>query len=185
MNYAAAWPDGLKSIREHMMASKKRSNESMAAKAVWPLLFLTAALHAYLGLSLVAYVFMGVSNPASGPGGWIVATTGGLQAVAATAAFVLAARRDLRGATLAVAGSIMMGWFSTLPSVAEQGLDFRGNDRIASVYFVLSPIIAIVAGTLAWRNLYPIAAALIATATTFAGIVFVIAFAIAIATYGF
>jgi len=91
------------------MASSEQQNKSAAEKAVWPLLFLTAALQAYLGLSLVAYVFMGVSNPASGLGGWTVATTGGLQSVAAVAAVVLAARRNLRGATLAVAASIMLG----------------------------------------------------------------------------
>ena len=167
------------------MASEEHQDKSVAAKAVWPLLFLTAGLHAYVGLSSVAYVFMGVSNPASGLGGWTVATTGGLQSVAAVAAFVLAARRDLRGATLAVAGCIMLGWFSTLPSVVAQGLDFRGDDRITPVYFVVSPLIAILAATLAWRNEYPIAAALIVTATTFAGILVVIAFAIVIAMYGF
>ena len=79
----------------------------------------------------------------------------------------------------------MLGWFSTLPSVVAQGLDFRGDDRITPVYFVVSPLIAIVAATLAWRNEYPIAAALIVTATTFAGILVVIAFAIVIAMYGF
>jgi hypothetical protein len=167
------------------MASREQQNKSAAEKAVWPLLFLTAALQAYLGLSLVAYAFMGVSNPASGLGGLTVATTGGLQTIAALVAFVLAVRRDLRGTTLALAGSILLGWFSILPSVAEQGLDFGGEDWGTPVYFVLSPIIAIVAGTLAWRNLYPVAAAIIVTAPTFAGILFVIAFAIIIARYGF
>ena len=166
------------------MASEHQ-DKSVAARAVWPLLFLTAALHAYVGLSSVAYVFMGVSNPSSGLGGWTVATTGGLQSATAVTAFVLTARRDLRGATLAVAGSIMLGWFSTRPAVAAQGLDFRGDDRITSAYFVVSPLIAIVAAVLAWRNKYPIAAALIVTATTFAGILIVIAFAIVIAMYGF
>ena len=167
------------------MASEEQRNKSVAAKAVWPLLFLTAALQAYVGLSSVAYVFMGVSNPASGLGGWTVATTGGLQAVAAIAAFVLAARRDLRGTTLAIAASIMLGWLSMLPSVAVQGLDFRGDDRITPIFFVLSPIIAIVAATLAWRKLYPVAAAFIVSAMTFVGILVVIAFAIVIAMYGF
>lgn len=167
------------------MSSEEQQNKSAVAKAVWPLLVLTAALQAYLGLSSVAYLFMGVSNPASGLGGWIVATTGGLQSVAAIAAFVLAARRDLRGATLAVAGSIILGWLSTLPSVVEQGLDFHGDDKVTPVYFVVSPLLAIAAATLAWRNVYPIAAALIVSAMTFFGILVVIAFAIVIAMYGF
>ena len=167
------------------MASEERQSKSVAAKAVWPLVFLTAALHASVGLSSVAYVFMGVSNPASGLGAWAVATAGAFQAIAAVAAFALAARRDLRGATLALAASIMLGWFSTLPAVVTQGLDFRGDDKIASIYFVVAPLIAIVAATFAWRNIYPIAAALIATATTVAGILIVIALAISIAMYGF
>jgi hypothetical protein len=79
----------------------------------------------------------------------------------------------------------MLGWFSTLPSVLAQGLDFRGDDRINTVYIVVSPHNEIVAATLAWLNEYPIAAALIVTATTFAGILVVIAFAIVIAMYGF
>ncbi|MCV9963140.1 hypothetical protein OIU34_14615 [Pararhizobium sp. BT-229] len=167
------------------MAREEQQNKSLAAKAAWPLLVLTAALQAYSGLSSVAYLFMGVLNPASGLGGWTAATMGGLQSVAAVVAFVLAARRDLRGATLAVAGSVMLGWLSTLPSVVEQGLDFYGDDRVTPVYFVVSPLIAIVAATLAWRNLYPIAAALIVSAMTFVGILVVIAFAIVIAMYGF
>jgi len=167
------------------MTSEERRNKSAVETVVWPLLFLTAALHAYLGLSLVAYLFMGVSNPASGLGGWTVATTGLLQAIAAIGAFVLAVRRDLRGTTLTLAGSTMLGWLSMLPSVAEQGLDFRGDDRITPLYFVLCPLIAIVAATLAWRKLYPVAAAFIVTAPTFAGILVVIAFAIIIALYGF
>ena len=167
------------------MASEEHQNKSLAAKAAWPLLVLAAALQGYEGLSSVAYVFMGVANPASGLGGWTTATMGGLQSIVAVAAFVLAARRDLRGTTLAVAGSIVLGWLSTLPSVVEQGLDFHGDDRVTPVYFVVSPLLAIVAATLAWRNVYPIAAALTVSAMTFLGILIVIAFAIIIAMYGF
>ena len=167
------------------MTIEQSRYKPVVEKAVWPLLFLTAVLHAYLGLSSVAYVFMGVADPASGPGGWTVAAAGGLQAVAAVAAFVLAVRRDLRGATLAVAGSIMLGWLSMLPSVIVQGLDFRGDDKVTPLYFVAAPLIAFVAAALAWRNTYPITAALIATATTGIGILIVIAFGIIIAMYGF
>lgn len=167
------------------MAREEQQNKSLAAKAAWPLLVLTAALQAYSGLSYVAYVFMGVLNPSSGLGGWTAATMGGLQSVAAAVSFVLAARRDLRGATLAVAGSMMLGWLSTLPSVVEQGLDFHGDDKVTPVIFVVSPLIAIAAATLTWRNVYPIAAALIVSAMTSVGILVVIAFAVVIAMYGF
>ena len=82
------------------MAQKEPQNRSLAAKAAWPLLVLTAVLQVYLGLSAVAYPFMGVPTPAPGLGGWTAATMGGLQAVAAVVAFMLAVRRDLRGTTL-------------------------------------------------------------------------------------
>ena len=138
----------------------------MAAKTAWPLLYLTAVLQVYFGLSIVAYVFMGVPNPIAVFGGWIAATFSGLHAVAAVVAFVLAVRRNLRGATLAVAGSIMLGWLSTLPSVVEQGLNFHGDDKVTPAIFVISPLLAIAGATLAWRNVYPIAAALIVNAMT-------------------
>ena len=165
------------------MAREEHENKSLAAKAAWPLLVLTAVLQVYFGLSVVAYPFMGVPTPASRLGGWTAATMGGLQAVAAVVAFMLAVRRDLRGTTLAVAGSIMLGWLSTLPSVFEQGL--YGDSKLTPVYFGAPPIVAIAAATLAWRNVYPIAAALIVSAMTFVGIFFVIAFALVIAMYGF
>jgi hypothetical protein len=167
------------------MVGEEQQNKSLAANAAWPLLVLTAVLHVYFGLSAVAYVFMGVPKPASGLGGWTAAAMGGLQSAAAVIAFVLAGRRDLRGATLAVAGGLMLGWLSTLPSVVEQGLDFHGKDKATPAYIVVSPLIAIAAAVLAWRNVYPVAAALIASATTIVGILFVLAFAIIIAIHGF
>lgn len=167
------------------MAREEQQNKSLAAKAAWSLLVLTAALQALFGLSAVAYLFMGVLKPASGLGAWTAATMGGLQAVAAVVAFARAARRDLRGTTVAVAGSIMLGWLSTVPAAIEQGLDFYGDDRVTPVIFVISPFIAIAAAALAWRNAYPIAAALIVSAMTFVGILVVIAFSIVIAIYGF
>jgi len=167
------------------MANEEQPNKSLSANLAWPLLVLTAGLYVFFGLSDVAYLFLGVPKPASGPGAWIGAAMGGLQAVAGVVAIVLAARSDLRGAILAVVGSMMLGWLSMLPSVAEQGLDFHGDDKRTSIYLVVAPLIAIPAATLAWRNVYLIAAALIASAMTFVGILFVIAFGIIIAIHGF
>lgn len=167
------------------MALEEQQSKTFAAKAAWPLLVLTAALQAYFGLSSVAYVFMGVPHPVSGLSAWTAAMMGGLQAVAAAVAFVLAARRDLRGVTLAVAGGMMLGWLSMLPSIVAQGLDFHGIDKLTPASFVLLPVIAIAAAVLAWRNPYPIAAALIVSAMTFVGILLTIALAIVIAMYGF
>jgi hypothetical protein len=167
------------------MAREEQQNKSLAAKAAWPLLVLTAVLHAYFGLSAVAYFFIGVPKPPSGPGAWTTAIMGGLQAVAAVVAFRLAARRDLRGVTIAVAACMMLGWLSMLPTVVVQGIDFHNDDKATPGYVVIAPPIAITAAVLAWRNVYPIAAALLVSAMTFVGVLFVIAFGIAIAIHGF
>jgi hypothetical protein len=167
------------------MVDEERRGKSFAAKLAWPLLVLTAMIQAYLGLSEVAYIFMGAGYPSTGRGGWIAAIFGGFQAVAAGAAILLAARRDLRRTTLAVAASILLGWLSTVPATIEYRFDFSGGEKTALAIFVLSPLIAIASALLAWRNVYPIAAALIAGAMTIVGILIVFAFAIAIAIHGF
>lgn len=166
------------------MAYEEHRSKSPAAKAAWPLLVLTAALQVFSGLSFVAYKFMGVPVVGSGFGGWIAAMMGGLQAAAAVIAFVRAARSDLRGAIFAVAGSIMLGWLSTLPVTLEHGLSFAGDDKVTPSIFVISPIIALAGTVLAWRN-YLIAAALTVSAMTFVGILIVLAFGVLIALYGF
>lgn len=86
-----------------------RDDILLAKKAAWLLLALAAAFQVYDGLSSVAYVFMDVSKVGSGVGRWTVAAAGALQSIVGVAAFVFAARSNLRGATLAVAGCIMLG----------------------------------------------------------------------------
>jgi hypothetical protein len=72
-----------------------------------------------------------------------------------------------------------------VPPAVQHGLDFRADAVITSGYFVLSPVIAFTAGALAWRGSYPVLAALIVTAPTFVGLLFVIVFTISVALYGF
>ena len=167
------------------MAPENQRNKSLAARAAWPLLVLTAALQAFLGLSIVAYVFMGVPNPAAMHGEWLAAATSALQVLAAIWAFVLAVRRDLRGTILAVSASIMLGWLATVPAALVQGLDFHSDDKLTPVIFILSPLLAIASAALAWRDVYLVAAALIASLMTFLGILIVVVFGILIALYGF
>lgn len=167
------------------MMRENQQRKSIATQAAWPLLILTAALQFFSGLSFVAYRFMGLPVVGSGLAGWLAAAMGGFQAAVAAVAFALAVRRDLRGATLAVAGSIMLGWLSTLPSAVQKGLHFHGDDKVTPVIFVVSPVIAIAGAMLAWRNVYPTAAALTVSAMTFVGILIVIAFGALIAMYGF
>jgi hypothetical protein len=72
-----------------------------------------------------------------------------------------------------------------VPAVLEGGLNFAGDDKVSPLIFVISPAIAITAAILAWRNPYPVAAALIASAITVFYILIVIAFSIIIAVHGF
>jgi hypothetical protein len=154
------------------------------AEAAMLLIVLAALMQIYDGLSSVLLPFLGHASRGIGLTGWMVAT-GTLQLVVAIAALVHATRHHLRGATLGVALSILLGWLTTVPPAVQHGLDFRADAVITSGYFVLSPVIAFTAGALAWRGSYPVLAALIVTAPTFVGLLFVIVFTISVALYGF
>lgn len=149
------------------------------------LLILSAVLAAYFGLSSLLLPFFGAPNLYTGIERWIVPATGALQLMAAALAFMLAVRRDLRGATLAVAACWMLGWLETLPPAIRNGLDVSAEARLTLAYFIALPVIAVSATALAWRNSHPILAALVVTAPTSAGVLFTIAFAIIIAMHGF
>jgi hypothetical protein len=165
-------------------ANVKPLRRSGAAEAAWLLIVLAAVMQVYDGLSSILLPFLGHATRGIGMTGWMVAT-GALQLIVAVAALVHATRHNLRGATLGVALSILLGWLTTVPPAVQHGLDFRADAAITSGYFVLSPLIAFTAGALAWRGSYPVLAALIVTAPTFVGLLFVTVFTISVALYGF
>ena len=167
------------------MADVDPGGSSRLGRAAWLLLILSAALAVYFGLSSLLLPFFGVPNLYTGIDRWLVPTAGALQLMAAAVAFLLAARRDLRGTTLAVAACLMFGWLQTPSPVIRNGLDVSGEARLTLAWFVAAPVIALSAAALAWRNRHPILAALIVTAPTTAGILFTLAFGIMIALYGF
>jgi hypothetical protein len=152
-------------------------------KTAWLLIVLAGVMQAYDGLSSILLPFLGDLPRGIGISGWMVAT-GALQLVVAIVAVTHASRLNLRGATLAVAACILLGWLTTVPSAIQNGLDFRANFGLTSGYFLLSPVIAFTSAALAWRGSYPVLAALIVTAPTFVGLLFVIVFAISITLYG-
>lgn len=167
------------------MANVEPDRSSFVGGAAWLLLILSAALMAYFGLSSLLLPFFGAPNLYAGIERWIAPIAGALQLVVAAAAFALAARRDMRGATLAVAACLMLGWLEMLPPGVRNGLNFSAEARLTTAYLVAAPLIALSAAALAWRNPRPILAALIVTAPTSAGVLFTAAFAIVIAIYGF
>lgn len=167
------------------VAKVEPGGSSRFGRAAWLLLILSAVLAVYFGLSSLLLPFVGAPNLYTGIDRWLVPTAGALQLLAAAAAFLFAARRDLRGATLAIAAWLMLEWLETLPPTIRTGLDFSAGTWLASAYFLAAPLIALSAAALAWRNPRPILAALIVTAPTAAGLVFTLAFAVMIAMYGF
>jgi hypothetical protein len=167
------------------LANVEPGSSSFFSRAARPLLILSAVLAAYFGLSSLLLPFFGGANLYTGIERWIVPAAGALQLAAAALAFVLAVRRELRGATLAVAACWILGWLGMLPSVVRNGLDVNAEARLTLASFVALPVIAISAAMLAWRNRHPILAALIVTAPTAAGVLFSLAFGIMIAMYGF
>lgn len=167
------------------MANVEPDGSSFFGKAARPLLILSAALAAYFGLSSLLLPFFGASNLYTGIERWIVPAAGALQLMAAAVAFVFVGRRDLRGATLAVAACWMLGWLETLPSVVRNGLAFSAEARLTLAGVVVLPVIAVSAAVLAWSGRHPILAALIVTIPTSAGFLFTLAFGIVIAIHGF
>lgn len=167
------------------MSKDQLAQRSIWARIAWPLLVLTAVLQIYFGLSAVAYLFMGVGNPASGPGAWLSAAMGGLQAAASLSCLVRSGRGDLASTTLLVAASMIFGWLSMVPAALAQGLDFDGADKATPVLFLVTPLQAMAAALLARGNRHPVAGALVAGAATFVGILIVLAFGLVIAVHGF
>ena len=157
---------------------------SAAAKAVWLLISLAALQQAYEGLSSILLPFLGEPSYGIGIASWMIAT-GAPQLITAVFALRHAARQNLRGATLAVAVAMLLGWLTTVPSVVEHGLDFRANGWLTPGYFVVSPFVAFTALGLAWRGSYPVLAALVVIAPICVGLLLVMILAISIALYGF
>lgn len=167
------------------MANVEPGDSARFDRAAWLLIILSAALAVYFGLSSLLLPFLGAPNLHTGIDRWLIPVTGALQLMAAALAFRFAARRDLRGATLALAICLLLGWLETLSPVLRNGFAVRGEAGLTSVWFLALPVIALSAAALAWRNPRPILAALIVTAPTTAGLLFTIAFAIMIAIHGF
>ena len=101
------------------VAAGRRSRLKKAARL---LLILSAVLAIYLGLSSLLLPFVGAPNLRTGIARWTAPAAGALQVIVAAAAFMLALRGDLRGATFASAACLLLGWLETLPPTVRHGL---------------------------------------------------------------
>jgi hypothetical protein len=148
------------------------------------LIVLAALMQIYDGLSSALIPFLGLASLGTGMAVAMIGT-GVLQAVVAVFALMQAVRNNLRGAILAAAGCLLLGWLTTVPAAIQHGLDFRADGGLTSGYFLVSPALAFTSAALAWRNSHLLLAALVVTAPTIVGLFAVMIFATGVALYGF
>lgn len=160
------------------------------ARPLWArILLIVVALLESLGIVSAVFVLSGDLSeiPGSGFGGLIAAAALMLRPLLAIVALVFAVRGRLRSAIIALAAAVLMHWLDLLPSVVLHGLEFGGlGDLYSSAHFLISPVVALAAIVLAWRNSHRLGlAAILVSLPTVADWLSVVAFAIGIAIYGF
>lgn len=124
-----------------------------------------------------------------GLGQWILFVGVAIFPVLSIAALVLAIKGDLRRAIMAIAMIVIVSWLTdALPSLFIHGLEFLGGG-IADLHLfaqtVIFPLLAVLALALARRNERLTLAAVLASLTTVANVLGVLAFAVGVAIYGF
>lgn len=153
------------------------------------ILLIAVALLESLGVVSAVFVLAGDLSDIPGPGlgGWIVTASLVLRPLLAIVALILAVFGRLRGAIIALAAAVLVHWLDMLPSALLHGLEFGGvGDAVSSAHFVLSPVVAVAAMLLAWKNPDRVGfAALLVSLPTIADWLGVIAFGIGVAIYGF
>ncbi len=152
------------------------------AGLAWALLGLTGALGFYFGLSGLALPFLGDPGYAAGAARWVGPATGALQVVAAAALVRALSRKTMGGAVLAAAALLLANWIDLL----LQGPGGDGGPSGSWGQGGLLLALPLIAGTgAALARTRPLAAALVVTLPTLAGVLGVLAFAGMIAVYGF
>jgi hypothetical protein len=109
--------------------------------------------------------------------------------ILAIAALFFAIKGDIRRAIMAIAGVTIATWFTDhLPSMFIHGLEFLSGGVTGLYLFaqmVVFPLLAVAALVLARRNQRLVLAAVLASLSTVANVLGVIAFAIGVSMYGF
>jgi hypothetical protein len=171
------------------MSAEAGAKEGVPAH-VWvrTLLIAIAAVES-LGVLSAIFVLSGDLSEVPGPGlgGWTVGVTLVLRPLLAIMALIFAMRGRLPHAIIVLGAVVLMRWLNMAPSVVLHGLEFKGSgDVYASAHFLLSPVLAIAAIVLAWRDERRLAVpAILVSLPTIAEWLGVVAFAIAVAIYGF
>ena len=126
--------------------------------------------------------------PGPGLGGFIISATIVLVPVFALAAAVLAGRRRIAYAIVALAVVVLLSWVSLLPSVVLHWAEFPSPGVIGAIEvgrLVAFPLLALAAIVLATRNERLGLATACVAIPTIADLLAVLAFGIGVAIYGF
>ncbi len=154
----------------------------LLAAAAWALLGLTGALGFYFGLSALALPFLGDPGSIPGAARWAGPAIGALQLLAAAALVRALGRKAMGEAALAAALLLLANWIDLLLQ-GFGGDGAAGGPWARSLPLIALPLIAGTAAALARTR--PLAAALVVTLPTLAGVLGVLAFAGMIAVWGF
>lgn len=125
----------------------------------------------------------------SGFAQWLLIAAVAIYPVPALAALIFAIKADLRRAVMALAAIVIVAWFMDyLPSFFVHGLEFLEGGITGLHLFammVVFPLLAVVALVLAYRRQRLVLAAVLASLTTVANVLAIVAFAVGVWIYGF
>ncbi len=170
------------------LAAESHAEPAAPRRWVGLLLLSVAVIESLSALTGVPVLFGDLSDvPGPGPAGWVITATLVVRPVAAVAAFLFALRGWRRHAIYALAVAALVNWLSFLPSVMLHGLGFEGSGSlISSAHFLFSPLPALAAVLLAWKDPQRLGLpAVLVSLPTIVDMLGTLAFAIAVAIYGF
>ena len=151
------------------------------------ILFILAAIEAWIGVSDAPSLFGDLTQIGSGIGGGLIKAHLAAHPVLAVAALVFATLGHVRHAIIALGTIIIMAWLSDMPSVIAHGLEFKSAfSAVETTARVIAfPLIAACAIAYAAHNEHLGRATLLVAIPTLFTVVLLVGFAIGVMIYGF
>ena len=163
--------------------------QSSPAPSRWPhvALMAIAAIECLDGVSGLSALPLLAEADDPAPAAWALGAGFVIRLVLAVAALAFAIRGNLRVAIVGLAAIMLTTWLtSALPSLATSGLNAEGFGGVLEIaQVVMLPVIAILATTLAVRNVRLEVAAILVALPTLATMAGVLAFAVGLGFHGF
>ena len=151
-------------------------------------LIVAAVLEGLDAFSNLPTLFDGTADiPGIGPSGWIATLVIALRPLLVLSALIYAATGSIRPAIVSMAAIVSATWLNDLTSVGKYGLELQGS-AIASSYILFRvfacPMIALIAATLAMKNMRLTLAASLACVPTLVNVLSTIAFMTVVMVWG-